>query len=324
MAEAVKYQDEDCVLDYTPTAAVTAGEVVQLSSGLAGVLPVTLASGEKGAAETEGVWTVAKTTSVVITNGQPVWWDHSANSATYAPSDDRDFFLGCAYDDAASADTTMNVVLNKKPEYTVDLFRDGFQTVLAGTAAAGGFGYPVAAGGGYVFELTATNEAQKVDALGVNGFLATANWIVEGSFRVLSDGGAGAQDFTVGVGSGTHATDWQSVSKFVTLHLDGNDVNIYAESDDNSTDVAPTDTTVDYTEGTTLASRVHFVMDGRDPTDIQIYINGVLVLGSTTFGVSTTGTLYPVIHLEKTAGTDVYKIAVDSLKVRLMQEDAQV
>jgi predicted RecA/RadA family phage recombinase len=66
MPEAIKYQDEDCVLDYTPDAAVSGGEVIQLKNGMAAVLPVDLASGVVGAAETEGVFTVTKTASMVI------------------------------------------------------------------------------------------------------------------------------------------------------------------------------------------------------------------------------------------------------------------
>lgn len=324
MSDATRFKDE-CVRKMKANAAFATGEVIQLPDGRAGI--VQNLNGDEAAAsdivafQTEGVYTVTKTASIVITDGQPVYWDHSANSATFIQADDRDFFLGTAYGDAASADTTMKVNINAKPEYTVDLFRDGFQTVLVGTAAAGAFGYPVPTGGGYVFELTATNEAQKVDALGVNGFDAAANWIVEGTFRVYDDGGSGAQDFSVGIASGTNATDFESVTSFVALHLDGNSTTINAESDDNSTDVAPTDTTKTYTMGTTRASRVHFVMDGRDPADIQIYINGVLVLGATTFTAGLTGTLYPIVHLEKTVGTDTYKIAVDALKVRLMQQD---
>lgn len=322
MAEAALYQAEDCTVDITAAAAYSAGEVIQLADGSAGIVSADVASGGLGHPKAEGVWTVTKTTSVVITAGQPVFWDHSANSATYAPVSDRDFYIGVAFADAASADTSMKVILNKQPTYKCDLARDGFQSVLAGTAAAGAFGYPVNLGGALVFELTATNEAQKVDALGVDGFTINSNWIAEGAFRVLSDGSGTATDVTIGVASGTHATDFQSVAEFAAIHLDGNDTNINAESDDGTTDVAPTDTTTDYTEGTTISSRVHFVIDGRDPASVKFYVNGVRVLSGTTFVLSAaTGPLFPVVHVEKTSSTDTYKIAVDYLRVRTMQQD---
>ena len=312
-------------------ASIGLGEIHQMADGRAGVYKglasaanpaVAASTGDYAKFALEGVWMVTKTTSVVITDGQPVYWDHSANSATYTKSSDRDFFIGTAVDDAASAASTLMVNLNVAPSYVIDLARDGFQSVLAGTPAAGGFGYPVNLGGSYVFELTATNEAQKVDALAVDGFVKTANAIVEGQFRVLSDGAGTAVDFSIGVANETHATDFQTVAAFVALHLDANDVNINAESDDGATDVAPTDTTIDYTEGTALASRVHFIMDFRDPNDVQIYINGALVLGSTTFTLAnTSATLFPIVHLEKTSSTDTYKIAVDFLRVRFMETD---
>lgn len=321
-AEAVYVHDRH-TLRTTGVAAASSGEIWQLPDGRAAVYKgqVASAAGDETSWAAEGVYTVTKTANFVWVDGSPIYWDHSANSAVLFPADDRDFYIGVAVGDATSSATSGRVNLNVRPAYVVDLFRDGFQTVLAGTAAAGGFGYPVPCGGGYVFELTSTNEAQKVDALAVNGFDAAANWILEGSFRVLSDGGAGAQDFSIGVASGTHATDFQSVTSLATLHLDGNDTKIYAESDDNSTDVAPTDTTKTYVEGTDRASRVYFVMDARTPGDVQYYINGVNVLPNSTFTAGTSGTLFPIVHLEKTATTDTYKIAVDSLRVRLCQQD---
>ena len=321
MAEAIKYQDEDCVLDYTPDAAVTGGEVVQLKDGRAGVLPVDLASGEKGAAETEGIWTVVKTTGIVILDGGPVYWDHSANAAHFKQVNDRDFYLGTAVGDAASADTTLKVNLNVKPEYKVDLARDAFLTTLVGTAAAGAFGYPVRLGGAQIFELTATNEAQKVDALSVQGFAPGANAIVEGAFRVLSDGAGTAVDVSMGIASGTHASDADQIAESLFVHLDANNTNINLESDDGTTEVAATDSTLDYTEGSDVAKRVEFWMDMRNPADVQIYINGVLALGSTVFNVdAATGPFYLLVHVEKSSSTDTYKLAVDWLRARTAQQ----
>ena len=81
--EAILYQEGEA-LDYTPDAAVSGGEVRQLADGRAGVCPVDIASGALGAIQTCGVYTVAKTTSMVILDGGAVYWDHSANKAHYA------------------------------------------------------------------------------------------------------------------------------------------------------------------------------------------------------------------------------------------------
>jgi len=322
MAEALYYRDDDTILK-AATAAVAAGEVHQLADGKAGVNAGLNAavSGDRLTMYTEGMFVVEKAAGVVVLDGGPVYWDHSANVATYKSVSDRDFFMGTAVGDAASAATTLVVNLNKRPAYKVDLARDGFISVLAGTAAAGGFGYPVNLGGSTVLELTATNEAQKVDALSVEGFAVGANWIVEGAFRVISDGAGTAADLSLGVASGTHATDADSIAESVFIHLDANNTNINAESDDGTTEVAATDTTTDYTEGSALASRVEFWMDGRDPADVQIYVNGALVLGSTVFNVNAAaGPLFLLAHLEKTSSTDTYKVAVDWLRVRTAQD----
>lgn len=305
-------------------AAVGSGEIWCLPDGRAAYHNAleAAASGDRVGFRTEGVCTVTKTSSVVILDGQPVYWDHSANSATFEKVNDKDFFLGTAVGDAASADTTMEVNLNVEPVYAIDIMRDGYLSVVTGTAAAGAFGYPVRLGGALQLEVTATNEAQCVDALSRDRFAVGANWIVEGEFCIHVDGSNSTQDFNIGVANGTHATDADSITESCFIHVDGGSTNLAAESDDGTTEVAATDTTIDYTEGAAVANRVHFLMDGRNPADIQIYINGVAVLTSTVFDISAaTGPLGLLVHLEKSTGTDVYKIVVDKLAVRLMEQD---
>jgi predicted RecA/RadA family phage recombinase len=317
-AEAIYRQDGD-VIDYTPAADVSAGEVIQLRDGRAGVAPVDIASGVLGCLQVCGIVRLLKTASICILDGGKVYWDHSANKAHFKAVNDRDFYVGAAVGDSL-VDGTVDVALNVEPRYIIDLARDATISALAGTPAAGGFGYPVMLGGGTVLEITATNEAQKVDAMSVAGFAVGAKAIVEGAIRVISDGGSGAQDFSIGAASGTHATDFETVAEFVALHLDGNVTAINAESDDGTTDVAPTDTTKVYAEGSDVAKRVEFWMDFRNSSDVQIYIDGVLVLGATVFTLAAAaGPLFLIAHLEKTATTDVYKVCVDWLRARLAQ-----
>lgn len=320
MAEATLYQS-GCALDYTPDAAITGGEVLQLKDGRAAVMPVDVDSGALGSAQVEGVYKIAKTANIVILTGGRVYWDHSANTATYKKVNDRDFYLGRATADAAAADSYVYVAINVDPPYDIDISRDAFLTVLAGTAAAGAFGYPRRMGGAFEFELTSTNEAQKVDALTVDGFAKGANAIVEAAFRVMSDGSGTAVDVSIGVANGTHATDADSITESLFVHLDANNTNINLESDDGTTEVAATDTTLDYTEGTGVTSRVEVWFDMRDPADVQIYVNGALALGSSVFNVdAATGPFYLLVHVEKTSSTDTYKLAVDWLRARLGQQ----
>jgi predicted RecA/RadA family phage recombinase len=325
-AEAQFYKEGD-IVDYTPAAAKEGGDVVQMGDGRAGVCSTDIAAGVKGSAIVNGIVNVLKTADMVILDGQPVYWDHSANTATFEAVNDKDFFLGVAYGDAAASDTRLKVDLNQKPYYNVDLLNptpgrgtSGYLSVPVGTAAAGAFGYPLILGTSMQLELTATNEAQKVDALSVDGFAIASNWIFEGIFRIASDGSNATQDFTLGVASGTHATDFQSVAEFAAVSTVGGSTNINCQSDDGTTDVAPTDSTKDYTEGSAVANRVHVVIDGRDHTAIKFYINGERVLSATTFTLTAaTGPLFVIAHLEKTSSTDTYKVVVDHAAVRLME-----
>ena len=319
MAEATLTQPGSTV-DWTADAAYSAGAVIQLPDGRAGVVSVDVASGAVVGVNVDGIYTVAKTLTMVLLEGGRAYWDHSANKAHYKKVNDRDLYMGRVVEDAASAATTCKVALNANPPDDIDLSRDPALSVIAGTAAAAGFGYPVRLGGASILELTATNEAQKVDLLSADGFALGAKAIAEFQFRVLSDGGSGAQDLSVAVASGTHTTDFESVAEFVGVHLDGNDVNIYIESDDGTTDVAPVDSTIDYTEGVAVAQRVEVWIDMRDTSDVQVYVNGVLVLGATTFTLAAAaGPLFLIAHLEKTATTDVYKVAIDAARVRYAQ-----
>lgn len=298
-------------------------EVQQAPTGEAGVYDraTAAAAGAYADLTTVGTFLVAKAAGFVALPGNRAYWDHSANACSYRKNADRDFYIGRFAEDATSAATGALVELNVDPPYDRDLARDGFASVLVGTPAAGGFGYPVNLGGALVFELTATNEAQKVDALGVDGFATGANAIVEGAFRVISDGAGAVVDASIGVANGTHASDADAITESVFVHLDANNTNVNAESDDGTTEVAATDTTTDYTEGATLACRKEVWIDMRNPADVQVYVDGALVLDATTFNVNAAvGPWFLLVHLEKTAATDTYKLAVDWLRARFSEQ----
>lgn len=304
-------------------AALGAYDLVQTALGWGGIYKngTAASSGETVTLTTDSGFTVTKTTGVVLLAGDKGYWDRSAGALHYKPVNDRDYFAGVVAADAASADDEAEIIQGVEPQYLIDLHRDAFTSDLVGTPAAGGFGYPVRLGGSYILELTATNEAQKQDLISTDGFSPDANPIVEFDFRVLSDGSGTTPDFNIGISNGTHASDFDSVTEFVGIHLDGNNVNINAQSRDGTTTVPSTDTLLDYTEGATFSSRVYGKIDCRDPSDVQIYINGALVLGATVFKINAAaGPLRLVAHLEKTATTDTYKIAIDRLRVRTSEQ----
>lgn len=323
MSEA-RYNRESATFNLLAGGAVTAYEVWQLPTGEAAFL-------DAGAAVSGGQYTdkfrtdgkadVAKATGVVLLAGQDVWWDHSANQATYAPANDRDFRLGTCVADAASAAPTVTVDLNKRTNYKIDLARTWFDTVLVGTQAAGGFGEPRVRGGGRKLVLSATNEAQKVDLFSLDRFDKGAAWIAEAVFCLADNGSGSAPDFSVGVANATHATDASSIAERLFVHLDGNSLDLYAESADGTTTVTLTDTTVNVVEAAAVANRVHVLFDGRDPADVQVYVNGALVLGATTFSLAAaTGPLGLLAHLEKTAAADVFEVNVETLRAWTSQQ----
>ncbi len=298
-------------------------EVHQMPTGKAGVHDTSASktAGEYATYSTTGEFTLTKASGFVALKGGRAYWDHSANNVSYKKVNDRDFYVGRFAEDSASGDVTCVVDLNADPPYDIDLARDPCLSTFVGTAAAGGFGYPVALGGTRIFELSATSEAQKVDLLSVDGFAKGANAIVEGAFRVLSDGAGTNTDVSLGVANGTHASDADSIAESIFIHLDGNNTNINCESDDGTTEVAATDTTLDYTEGSAVANRVEFWMDLRNPADVQMYVNGALVLGSTVFNVdASSGPWFLLAHVEKSSSSDTYKMALDWLRVRFAEQ----
>lgn len=323
-ATLVRGRDE---IRVTAAAAVAAGEVWQMKDGRAGVYSGAngASSGDRTNFVTSGQFTFTKTASMVLLDGGRAYWDHSANAVSYKKVNDRDFYLGRVVGDAASADTTCVVNINVDPPYDLDLNRDPVNTVLVGTPAAlaVSFNYPRRLGGSNLMYLSATSEAQKVDMITVDGFTKGANAIVEFAFRVPVGGSGSASDYSLGIADATHASDADSIARSVFIHLDGGALDILAESDDGTTEVAATDTTINFVAGITFAERVEVWFDMRDPADVQIYINGALVLGSTVFNVDAyTGVWCLLVHLEKSTGTETADLIVDWMRARYSEQNA--
>ena len=318
MAEAT-YRNCGYAVDLTAAAAYTAGEVIQLSDGRAGVPANDVASGDAGAFATEGVFRVAKTSGVVVIAGAPLWWDHSANSATPVPplvTGYRDFYLGTALDDATSSATTVDVNLNVRPQYEIDMQRDGGDTAVVLTA---GSPYIYSRGGSLEAGFSATAEAQKLDWLSKRSFPVGSNWILEAVVEVVTNADADVGDLNIGVANATHASDADSITESAFFHFDmGADLNLDVESDDGTTEVAATDSTIDWAVGTPL----HLVIDGRDPAGLLFYVNGVLTGDAQTKVLSAaTGPLKALFHFEKSSNDSPGVVQLDALRVRFMQQD---
>lgn len=307
----------------TAAAAIAASEVHQLADGSAGVLTGlnAAASGDRTNWTTTGQFTFTKAADVVILDGGRVYWDHSANAASYKKVNDRDFYLGRAVGDAASAATSLVCNLNVDPPYDIDITRDAFASVPTGTQAVGEFGFPKTLGGAKLIELTATSEAQAIDALSVDKFALGANAIIEAIVRIPVNGSGAAVDFNIGIANGTSTTDADAITESVFFHIDGGALDILAESDDGTTEVAATDTTIDATAGSAVANRFEFWIDTRTPADVQLYVNGVNVLPNSTFTLAASAGPFGLLaHVEKTTGTTTGKFIIDAFRARYAEQ----
>lgn len=314
---ATRYQDDDFCMDYTSVAALTAGTPIQLPDGRAGISANDIAAGAKGAVATKGIFTVAKTASIVLLDGARVYYDHSAGTATYAPANDEDFFLGHAVGDSAAATTTVKVNLNVESSYIVDLHSSGFEHVPVLTA-----GTPSLAmvGGTARAAFSATAEAQKLDLLSKRSFPLDSNWIIDAVVEVSTTCDADVGDLNIGAANATHASDADAIDETAFFHFDlGGSLNILAESDDGTTEVGATDTTLDFVVGTP----VYLTLDGRDPTDVRYYVNGVEVLnGTANLGdiQLATGPMKALFHLEKSANDSLGVVELDHFTVRQTEQ----
>ncbi|GIW83210.1 MAG: hypothetical protein KatS3mg105_5017 [Gemmatales bacterium] len=317
MIEATYVRDQDDRRVVLP-ASVGAAEIWQLRDGRAAYLN-SLSGGSVGdqvAFSTTGQIVVPKASGVALLDGGKVYWDTANNVATYRRNNGRDFYLGRAVGDAAASDSSCTVNLNVQPDYSVDICRDAFVSVPVGTPAAGGFGFPLEVGGSWGLVLTATNEAQKVDLLSRDPILPAARPIVEFAFCVEDRGAASNPDFSIGLATGTHASDFQAIQSFAAISCVGNSFAINAQSDNDVTDINPTDTTLTFTQGVALANRVECWIDCRDPNSVKFYVNGQRVLPATTFAIKADAVHYLIAHLEKTASTATYRVWIDWLRAR--------
>lgn len=320
MAEATLVKDANAnTVDTTAWKALTSGEVVQLPDGRAGVVLglAGAATGDPVTLLVAGQVRLAKTADVAVLNGDAIRWDRSANTATPLNAiADADFLVGVAIADAEAADDEVIVELNAKPVYQIDVFRDRSDTVIVKTAGSPSITWTPGCAK-LAFDNTA--EAQKVDILSAAAIPVTVPFIVEGRVAAFNIGDDAALDFNIGVANATHASDADSITESVFFHLDGSALDIKAESDDGTTEVAATDTTVDAVDDTFFDFRI----DARDLSNIKLYINGVRVLATSTFKLNkATGPIKLLVHLEKSSNDTLGDFRVAHLAIRTLDAAA--
>lgn len=322
MAEAV-YVKDGCKIDWTADGAYSSGEVIQLPDGRAGVVSVDVTGGNPVGVYVAGVFKVAKAAAMQLLPGGRLFWDHSANAGSYKKVNDRDFYFGRVRDDAAAADATCYVSLNVNPPADIDCLRDAALSVATGTAAAGGFGLPQVYGNSRALTLTGTAEVQCVDIFSVDRFALGSNWIADFVVRLGANGSNNTVDFDIGVANATSASDAGAIAESCFFHIDGGALDVFASSDDGTTEVNETDTTIDATAGSAVANRFEFWLDGRDPSNVKFFVNAVEVLPATAnLGnlALAAGPLGLLAILEKSTGTATAgPVYIDRMEARFSQ-----
>lgn len=306
-AEAVFLKDPD-VVQITAPAALVNGQVIQTPDGRAGLFAgagAGAASGDLVSIQVAGQARLAKTTSMIVLNGQELWWDISTNKVTHS-SVNGDFRVGVAVAAEAAAATTVDVDLNVplRPRISFNgTSWDVTETLGLGVKDVGGMPR---------LEADNTSEAATAALFSATAVPIAALPIFEGVLNI-GDNGAAAADFNFGIANESHATDFDSVGESCVFHFNGTDLKIYAESDDGTTEVGATDTTVVYVVGT----RFFLQIDCTNLADIQMYVNGVNVLPATVFKLdAASGPMLSIAHFEKTSDTSTYKVDIESMTIR--------
>ena len=123
MDSETRYVQDGMTVDYTPSTACVAGQVVQLDDGRAGICVDAIAANQLGAARVKGIVEI-KQKAEVINAGTVVGWDedgdpYGGTSGTGAITQylaDADFIIGAVQETTAATDQTAKVNLNEKGE----------------------------------------------------------------------------------------------------------------------------------------------------------------------------------------------------------------
>lgn len=282
MPEAI-YKQEGELIDWTPTAAVAAGEIIQLKDGRAAFAPTAIAAGVRGAVQVCGIVQVDKVITQTMLVSNQVYWDTSASTCNLLRGlGTNDFFLGTVVEDAAYAATSVLVALNVKPAYISDL-ASGYHSIPIQTA---GDVYVNGCGNGVNFFHGVTAEAMKVDALAIHKIATGTPGVLQALVCINLNQDNAAGNFVVGLADATHPTATDTITSSLLLRTDGNSLNLNIESDNATAEVAKTDTTLDAVVGTPFL----VTWDLRTWSAIRCFINGLRV-GDGTTGSAVTLTL---------------------------------
>jgi predicted RecA/RadA family phage recombinase len=297
---------------FTAVAAHASGDLVQQPDGRASVVDTarSLAIGDVNAgAAISGRWSILKTASMVFIYGSRVYFDRATGLATLRPGVGR-YYIGTAAKDAAAADERVDVFLNEQQRNVTELGRWGDGEGFTNSDALGSGS--VFGEGTVTLAFDAVAEVARAAIISNMGVDADDGPIGEIELAVFDIGNNAALDINFGLASEAHATDFDAAAAYVAVHLDSPSLSLLIQSDDTAAAVAAFDSTVD-----TVDDQYDlYQFDCRDKANCKIYRNGVHLTGATLHLNAYTGTLYLVVHLEKTSDDTLADVRVRAARLR--------
>jgi len=198
----------------------------------------------------------------------------------------------------------------------------------AGTACVGGFdlksilgtGWTMNAAedGGILGTFDATSEVALASCRARNACFPVDKGFTFEVELCVTNSGAAANDIDFGVGSALTTNseadiDHADMAQLAGFHVDAASENILFQSDDATTDVAAVDTTIDNDSSTDVPKKFKIV--GRPSGVVELWIDGVRRLSTTSFAVLSTALVAPFINVEKTADAAVMTILFRNLRM---------
>lgn len=194
---------------------------------------------------------------------------------------------------------------------------DGLKVQAIGAAGAPVVGKLDAEDGGLNLAFSATAEVQTAAIFGEKEVLPVDKGItMDFDFTIHTAADAAVADFDIGLGTAPTANsladiDHGDMAQLAALHLDLDGLNLYAQSDNATTDVANTDTLVDVVVDTYNHGRIVVRPDGT----VEFWVDGARKLSTTAFAVLSTAVLAPFAVLEKTSNDSPGSVYVKNLRV---------
>jgi hypothetical protein len=129
---------------------------------------------------------------------------------------------------------------------------------------------------------------------------------------------AAAVDFDFGFGTALTtdseaSIDHAAMVQLAAFHMDGNSDNILCQSDNDTTDVAPVDSTIDNDSATDVPK--HFKIIVRPNGTVEFWISRARVLSSTAFAMLSTANVAAFINAEKTADDTTWRAVFKNLRI---------